>query len=151
MKYYDLVVGLAHRHWNTERTDETLLVTIHTWYREINVIFLDDYKEFFFISHGRKYRFVTKVVWDNKITRSVSMIFSLNTVDHLMQEQIRNFLQTNPSFLEDYVLHHVNEDQVERWLSILRVQKTSKLVVRSPKQIQRVPSINAKSPTENGQ
>lgn len=70
--------------------------------------------------------------------------------DHLMQEQIRNFLQTNPSFLEDYVLHHVNEDQVERWLSILRVQKTSKLVVRSPKQIQRVPSINAKSPTENG-
>lgn len=66
-----------------------------------------------------------------------------------MQEQIRNYLQLNPAFLEDYVLHHVNEDQVEKWLNCLRIQKTNKLPLRSPKQIHRVPSINAKSPTQN--
>lgn len=69
--------------------------------------------------------------------------------DHFMQEQIRNYLQLNPAFLEDYVLHHVNEDQVEKWLNCLRIQKTNKLPLRSPKQIHRVPSINAKSPTQN--
>ncbi|XP_071837801.1 probable 3',5'-cyclic phosphodiesterase pde-5 isoform X3 [Apostichopus japonicus] len=68
--------------------------------------------------------------------------------DHFMQEQIRNFLELNPAFLEDYVLHHVNEDQVEKWLNCLRIQKTNRLPVRSPKQIQRVPSINARSPTQ---
>lgn len=36
---------------------------------------------------------------------------------------MRNFLRANPSFLEDYVMKHVNQDRLERWL----IRKTRKL------------------------
>lgn len=36
---------------------------------------------------------------------------------------MRNFLRANPSFLEDYVMKHVDQDRLERWL----IRKTRKL------------------------
>lgn len=36
---------------------------------------------------------------------------------------MRNFLRANPVFLEDYVMKHVDQDRLERWL----IRKTRKL------------------------
>ena len=41
----------------------------------------------------------------------------------LDEESVRNFLRTNPSFLEYYVMNHVDQDRLERWL----IRKTRKL------------------------
>lgn len=39
------------------------------------------------------------------------------------EEAVRNFLRANPVFLEDYVMKHVDQDRLERWL----IRKTRKL------------------------
>ncbi|CAH3179066.1 unnamed protein product [Porites lobata] len=41
----------------------------------------------------------------------------------LDEESVRNFLRANPSFLEYYVMNHVDQDRLERWL----IRKTRKL------------------------
>ena len=49
--------------------------------------------------------------------------YSFNSLSDLDEESIRNFLRANPSFLEDYVMKHVDQDRLERWL----IRKTRKL------------------------
>lgn len=39
------------------------------------------------------------------------------------EESVRNYLRTNPSFLEDYVMKYVDQERLERWL----IRKTRKL------------------------
>ncbi|XP_038056910.1 probable 3',5'-cyclic phosphodiesterase pde-5 isoform X1 [Patiria miniata] len=43
--------------------------------------------------------------------------------DHILQEQVRSYLNENPAFLEDYVLSHVDYDILERWTGQVRAQK----------------------------
>lgn len=44
-------------------------------------------------------------------------------ISELDEEAVRNFLRANPVFLEDYVMKHVDQDRLERWL----IRKTRKL------------------------
>lgn len=44
-------------------------------------------------------------------------------ISDLDEEAVRNFLRSNPVFLEDYVMKHVDQDRLERWL----IRKTRKL------------------------
>lgn len=44
-------------------------------------------------------------------------------VSEMDEEAVRNFLRANPVFLEDYVMKHVDQDRLERWL----IRKTRKL------------------------
>ena len=38
-------------------------------------------------------------------------------------ESVRNYLRSSPMFLDDYVMKHVEQDRLERWL----IRKTRKL------------------------
>lgn len=50
-------------------------------------------------------------------------IIHLTCFSDLDEESVRNFLRVNPSFLEYYVMNHVDQDRLERWL----IRKTRKL------------------------
>jgi hypothetical protein len=43
--------------------------------------------------------------------RVIIIVFS-----DLPQDQVTSYLQDNPEFLEKYVLSHVSQDQLERWI-----------------------------------
>lgn len=45
------------------------------------------------------------------------------------EEAVRIFLRANPVFLEDYVMKHVDQDRLERWL----IRKTRKLKIKAGK------------------
>lgn len=47
----------------------------------------------------------------------------LTCFSDLDEESVRNFLRANPSCLEYYVMNHVDQDRLERWL----IRKTRKL------------------------
>eukprot|EP00057_Strongylocentrotus_purpuratus_P029590 XP_011684064.1 PREDICTED: uncharacterized protein LOC105436459 [Strongylocentrotus purpuratus] len=40
--------------------------------------------------------------------------------ENVAQEHIRHYLDENPQFLDDYVINHVNAEQVEKWLNSIR-------------------------------
>lgn len=46
-----------------------------------------------------------------------------NSFADVDEESVRNYLRTNPSFLEDYVMKYVDQERLERWL----IRKTRKL------------------------
>lgn len=73
---------------------------------------------------------IVRVVWSVPHWRLSCVIFAKKDANRLScpiseldEEAVRNFLRANPVFLEDYVMKHVDQDRLERWL----IRKTRKL------------------------
>ncbi|KAK3730857.1 hypothetical protein QZH41_009975, partial [Actinostola sp. cb2023] len=60
---------------------------------------------------------------------------------HVDSESARSYLQSNPMFLDEFVMKHVDQDRLERWL----IRKTRKL-----KQKGRMPSADRENSKQNG-
>ncbi|XP_020914824.1 probable 3',5'-cyclic phosphodiesterase pde-5 isoform X2 [Exaiptasia diaphana] len=60
---------------------------------------------------------------------------------HVDNETVRTYLQSNPMFLDEFVMKHVDQDRLERWL----IRKTRKL-----KQKGRIPNDHQENTRQNG-